>query len=59
MDIKSPINSKTIWFNLIAGIVQVFDQVGGWGTIPQPYGAALQSLINIGLRFITSGAVKF
>ena len=53
---KSIFASRTFWFNILAAVAQCLPGVAAM--IPQPYGALAQSLINIGLRFITTQPIS-
>lgn len=48
---KALLTSWTFWANLIGGGAQILDQVGGWDKIPQPWGTAIQAVVNILLRY--------
>ena len=52
---KSIFQSKTFWFNIVAAGVQFIPQVAN--AIPQPWGAIVQSLANVVLRYITTQPV--
>lgn len=50
---KSPVVSKTLWWNVIATVAQAADVLSGAGIIPQPWGMAATGVINIVLRVLT------
>jgi hypothetical protein len=62
MDSKQWYLSKTFWFNLIALVVLVVSSFGYADFIPDKniaeYAAALVTLINIILRFVTNQGLK-
>ena len=51
---KALFTSKIFWWNVIAGGLQVATWAVGSGLIPQPYGVAVQSIVNIILRLVTT-----
>ena len=57
MESKKWYLSKTLWFNLIVGVLQTADMAGGTGIIPQPYGIVVQSVANLVLRYLTKQPV--
>ena len=57
MPSKSVLSSKTVWFNLAAGILGVLQSSGVVNLIPAPYGPALWALGNLILRVVTTQPV--
>ena len=51
---KALLTSKTFWANALLGGLQVADWALGMHWIPEPYGVAVQSIVNIILRLVTS-----
>jgi hypothetical protein len=49
--------SKTMWFNMFAGLLQTADVIAASGFIPQPYGILTQTVVNLWLRMITNQPV--
>jgi hypothetical protein len=54
---KALLLSRTFWFNILAGGLQVADWAGGLGYIAQPYGAAITAIGNVILRLLTSNPI--
>jgi len=46
--------SKTVWVNMLTGIVYVSQTLSGQNIIPDKYLIAALTLANIALRFITN-----
>lgn len=57
-DVKSIFASKTFWFNVLALAVQAGQAVLGMNIIPEPWGAVVQGVVNIGLRYVTTQGVS-
>jgi len=51
---KALFTSRIFWANVLLGGLQVADWVGGMHFIPEPYGVAFQSIVNIILRLVTT-----
>lgn len=58
MESKSPLKSKTLWFNVLAGAAAIFGGDGALGHVfaPEEVGAVL-GIGNIALRFLTNKGV--
>ena len=58
METKSPLQSKTLWFNVLAGAGAIFAGDGALGHVfaPEEVGAVL-GIGNILLRFFTSKGI--
>jgi len=60
---KSPLLSKTLWFNILALIVLVLDPFGFKDFVGDPhlaeYATMIVTLINLILRFVTSKPVDW
>ncbi len=56
MNPKSIFASKTVWFNLVAMVVQVLPGLAEH--VPQPWGELVTALGNIALRYVTTQPVK-
>ena len=57
MNGKALLQSRTFWANIVIGGLQIVDWVSGMHYIPEPYGVAVQSIVNILLRLVTSDPI--
>lgn len=50
--IKGAFKSKTVWFNLITGALELVNLAGGF--LPPGVGLVISAIGNIALRFVTT-----
>ncbi len=57
-EVKSVFTSKTLWFNVAAAVLGVFQTVAETQIADPTFQMLLVTLVNFGLRFVTSKPVS-